>query len=128
MAKKILNIIESAYRAIAEEQDDTIIWINSVLKKNGGDIRVLLRGNAVNYIVKEQKAPSLSFGSWEQTNPPNIAHDMKRLLETGSEVFYVEEDAAERGIGKESIMDGISCISRSGIAKVMVECDLVWHW
>ena len=46
--KKTLSIVSSAYRAIVEEQDDTIIWINHAMKGAGAELTVLLKDNAVN--------------------------------------------------------------------------------
>ena len=79
---KTLSIIESAYRATIEEQDDTIVWIHGAMKGAGADLAVLLRGNAVNYLVQRQDASGLAFGDWRQTQPPTIASDLAALAAT----------------------------------------------
>src|SRR5206468_8180857 len=67
MAKKTLNIVESAYRAVMEEQDDTILWLLAAMQGAGAEHTVVLRGNAVNYAVAGQGVPGLVVGDWKQT-------------------------------------------------------------
>src|SRR6266446_4319603 len=103
---KTLSIIESAYRATIEEQDDTIIWIHGAMKGAGADLAVLLRGNAVNYLVQRQDAAGLTFGDWRQTQPPTIASDLAALAAKGVDICYVAEDLTERGIERNELING----------------------
>lgn len=128
MAKKVLQVVASAYRCNIEEQDDPIIWITHAMKGAGADLALLLRGNAVNYAVKAQDASGLSFGGKSQTQPPHIADDLSKLPGKGVDVFLVEDDAAERGLEPTDFIEGIKTVSRSGLAKLFANYDQIWHW
>ena len=125
---KILSIIESAYRATIEEQDDTVVWINHALKGGGADLTVVLRGNAVNYAVKGQDASGLSFGARRQTQPPRIAEDVASLMAKGATVYVVDDDAGERGIERTDLIDGVRSLTRAGLPKLFQGFDLIWTW
>ena len=125
---KALNIIATAYRGTLEEQDDTIVWITHAMKGAGGDLSVLLRGNAVNYGVSAQQVDSLSFGARQQKNAPQLANDVAALPGKGVEVFIVEEDLSERGIAAGDLVDGLTAISRDQLPKLLDRFDQVWHW
>lgn len=128
MAKKVLSIVESAYRATLEEQDDTVIWLTHALRGAGAAIDVLLRGNAVNYAVKGQDASGLAFGDKRQTQPPRIDEDLTKLLGKGARVLLVEEDLRERGIERGELIGGVEPIGRSGLPDLFAGYDQVWHW
>lgn len=128
MAKKILQVVESAYRATLEEQDDTVIWITHAMKGAGGDFHVLLRGNAVNYAVRGQDAAGLAFGEKKQTQPPRLHEDVAKLTQKGVDVFFVEEDARERGLKSADFIEGLKPVSRSAVAQLFASYDQIWHW
>lgn len=128
MAKKVLQVVETAYRATLEEQDDTVLWITHAMKGAGGEFGVLLRGNAVNYAVKGQDASGLSFGERKQTQPPRIHDDVAKLSAKGVDVFYVEEDVSERGIEKGDLIAEAKPVARGRLPKLFASYDMVWHW
>ncbi|MEX0806891.1 MAG: DsrE family protein [Candidatus Binatia bacterium] len=125
---KILSIVETAYRATIEEQDDTILWLNHMLKNGGADISVLLRANAVNYAVKGQDASGLSFGESKMTHPPEIDKDVEKMIQKGVPLYVVEEDARDRGLADEDLIGGIKKISRRELPELIDQHDQVWHW
>jgi intracellular sulfur oxidation DsrE/DsrF family protein len=125
---KTISVIESAYRATIEEQDDTIVWVNHAMKGAGADLAVLLRGNAVNYAVKKQDASGLTFGTKKQTQPPRIADDVKSLMSKGVDVYVVEDDVAERGLEKSELLEGLKTVNRAGLPKLFGEFERVWFW
>jgi intracellular sulfur oxidation DsrE/DsrF family protein len=128
MAKKALSIVETAYRATIEEQDDTIVWINHAMKGAGADLTVLLRGNAVNMALKAQDPSGLAFGATTQRNPPDLAGDLAKLGAKGVKVYAVQEDITDRGIHGGELVDGVEPISKSKLPKLFGEFDLIWHW
>ena len=129
MAKKTLNIVETAYRAVMEEQDDTILWLLAAMKGAGADHTVVLRGNAVNYAVAGQGAPGLAIGAWKQTQAPRMDHDLIDLTETRQiPVFILEEDLAERGIDRAELVEGVRLMSAKQLPQLMSGYDLVSHW
>src|SRR5262249_43587000 len=126
MGRKILQVVETAYRATIEKQDDTVILIAHAMKGGGADLSVLLRGNAVKSAGKGQDASGLAFGEKRQAYPPDLAGDVAKLIGKGVEVLLVEDDAAERGLERGDFIDGVKTISRSAIPKLFASYDQIW--
>jgi sulfur relay (sulfurtransferase) DsrF/TusC family protein len=125
---KVLQIVETAYRATVEEQDDTILWLTQAMKNAGADLDVLLRANAVNYALIGQDASGLAFGDWRQTQPPKIADDLARMISKGIAIYVVADDLAERGLQAAPCVEGIKPIQRSAMARLINSYERVWSW
>ena len=125
---KVLQVVETAYRATIEEQDDTVIWITHAMRDAGAELALLLCGSAVNYTVAQQDASGLCIGAWRQTQPPGIARDLGRLLSKRVPIYCVEEDRVERGLHEATTIQGVTPVPRARIAQLFGEFDQVWWW
>jgi len=124
----ILSVVERAYHGTIEEQDDTILWLSHMIKNAGGDISLLLRGNAVNYAVLGQDATGLSFGDVKLEVAPTLDKDVENLIAAGVTTYVVQEDLEERGIQHEEVAKGIRMIGRAQVADLFDSHDSIWHW
>lgn len=125
---KVLSVLESAYRATLEEQDDTIIWMSHAMRDAKADLSILLRGNAVNYVVAGQDASGLVVGGWQQTQPPRLAEDVAGLIDKGVPVFAVAEDLDERGLAAVETIAGVTRVGAGELAELFARYDQIWHW
>jgi DsrE/DsrF-like family len=124
---RILNIVETAYRATLEEQDDTVLWLSRALGNAGADLTILLRGNAVNYAVR-QACPPLTIGTTTINHPAQPNDDLAKLEAKGATVFVVQEDLDERGIDKQRCVAAARPIGRAEIVTLLEDHEQIWHW
>jgi hypothetical protein len=128
MGKRQLHVIEQAYRATLEEQDDTVVWLCHALRGAGTELDVLLAGNAVVYGVRGQQVDPLAFGRRRQKHAPDLAGDLAGLLAKQVRGYYVEEDAAQRGIEPGALVDGLVPVPRAKLVTLFSGYDQVHRW
>jgi hypothetical protein len=125
---RVLQIVEPAYRATLEEQDDTVLWFTRAIRAAGAPADVLLCGTAVNYAVRLQDAAGFQVGTWTQRHPPAIDQEIGKLIESGARVAALEEDLAERGIQAAALLPGIELLGRRSLAALFGQYERVWKW
>jgi sulfur transfer complex TusBCD TusB component (DsrH family) len=124
---RYLSIIDSAYRATIEEQDDTAVWFTHAMKNGGADVAILLRGDAVNYAVKGQDAKGLRFGA-RAVKGPDLVRDLTAVVQKKIPVYAVSDDLVDRGIQPAQLLTGVEQVPRGEIAKLIERHDRVLSW
>ena len=125
---KILQVVEQAFRTLVEEQDDTILWLTQSMRGAGADVEVLLAGHAASYAVLKQRQPALTIGTWRQSEPSDLPHDLDNLLAKGVPIHVVREDLSERGLADLPLHAGVRLVSRRDLPALYERVDQVWQW
>jgi sulfur relay (sulfurtransferase) DsrF/TusC family protein len=125
---KTLQVIETAYRATVEEQDDTIVWMTHAMAGAGGQFGLLLTGNAVCYAARGQPAPALALGDWTQSHSRDLSADVEALAAKGVTLYAVEEDLEERGLLDAPLIASLEVLARSDLPRLFDEYPRVWKW
>ncbi len=125
---RYLSVVERAYRATVEEQDDTAVWFTLALRAAGAEVGLLLRGDAVNYAVRGQNAGGLRFGTQEVRVPPELDKDLAALMQRGVRVYAVSDDLSERGIAEGELSAGVERVTRARLGHLCDDYDRVLHW
>jgi len=126
---KVLNIIDTAYRAHLEEQDDTSMWLIHAINNAGVENQsILLTGNAVNYAVKTQKPKALNFGSGKIPYPNKLHEDLQAMSKKGIKLFFLAGDVKDRGISQGDLIGEVEGIDRSSLADFVDDFDHIWRW
>jgi sulfur relay (sulfurtransferase) DsrF/TusC family protein len=128
MPKRILQILTTGYRATLEEQDDPVLWLTHSLHNNGAEIDLLLRGAAANYVVRNQDARGLAFGEHQQTQPPDLAFDVRTLIAKGVRVFVLTDELMQRGIRRNETIEDLGFMTKSELPALLRSYDQVWQW
>ena len=125
----ILSVVEQAYRATIEEQDDTVLWFSHMVKNAGAPVNVLLRSNGVNYALKGQDASGLTIGGVNLSVPPTIDRDVEELAKAGVTIYAVQEDMQERGIDPNggSLVPGITTMAQDSAGPAWGSTGLPCH-
>jgi len=125
---RYLSVVENAYRATVEEQDDTAVWFTHAMRNGGAEAALLLRGDAVNYALEGQDARGLRFGTRPVTVAPELDRDLAAMTAKKIPVYVVTEDCAERGIPVDKLLPGLGLVSRNALAKLFDNYDRILHW
>ncbi len=126
--KNVLCILETAYRGTLEEQDDAALWLTHSLKNAGGDMGVLLRGNAVNYAVTDQDPTGITIGKVGIEHPLYPDKALMDMKAAAIPIHVVREDVQERGIPTERLVKSVELVCRAKLPGLLSRYDQVWHW
>jgi hypothetical protein len=125
---RYLSVVETAYRATVEEQDDTGVWFTRAIQGAGAEVALLLCGDGVSYAQRGHNAGGLRFGTREVRIPPELDRDLEAMVGRGTRVYVVKEDLAVRGIPDDLLLPGLERVARAQIPRLFSDHDRILCW
>jgi sulfur relay (sulfurtransferase) DsrF/TusC family protein len=125
--RRCLAVIERAYRGTLEEQYSHILWICLSLKKMGGQIGVLLRGNAVLYARRDQQQLSLTISDLPVALP-DYETSVTGLIDAGTLVYVISANLDQLGLTPDDLCPGVEPIDAADLAQLCSTFDVIWYW
>ena len=123
-----LAIIERAYRGAVEEQYGHVIWYMQMHRKIRDLVDVLLRGNAIFYALREQKAQSLTIGGMDLSCLPFYELAIRDLINDGAEVYVYANDMKLFGVQSDQLVPGVRELDVNGVVAAMNNHMYICHY
>ena len=101
--------------------------LTQALAKAGGQMSVVLRGNAVNYAVAAQNPKGVTIGKLEIENPVAPTREIARMKSAGIPVYLIREDLERRGIAASAVVGDVEMVSQGQLAGLCGKFEQVWH-
>ena len=125
---KILSIVSTAFRATLEENDDAALWLSLALVKEGAELSLLFRGNAVIYTLQRRNPNVVEVPELDLKTAWLPQTQVQTALELGVACYSVREDMLARGMDPTGVSAGVVCIAEPDVADLVQEHDSLWHW
>lgn len=122
MKGNLLQVIGSTYRLTPEEYGGSVVWNTRSLDGSAGAFGLLLRDDAVAYALRDRDDGSLSSPGQQEAG-----NGLARLIESGVEVHYVQEDATERGLMDHRLIEGVKPLKTSDVPHLVGRYRRVWR-
>lgn len=122
----VLAVIEKAYRGTVEEQYAHVVWLLWSLRRLGGTIAILLRGNATLYARRDQRCPDLTVGGLAIPSP-EYESSIDGLLADGGAVYVLESDLRRLQLDPAALCTGVAAISHADVPRLFFSYDTVWY-
>jgi predicted NAD/FAD-dependent oxidoreductase len=120
MAMKVLEIVGGGRAGLAAH--------TRALRRAGADVHLLLRGSAVLYAVRGDgaAAPQSANDVLAQADLPD--REVASLVQKGSNVYYVEDDARARCIVADQLVAGCTPVRRNELPALLNGYERIWRW